>query len=63
MENRIWGDEIGNLPVRCWRFKAFVRCDPRSLWLVIIPKSLGPVHGATTHESSTTMSLYGYGLT
>jgi hypothetical protein len=22
----------------------------------------GPVHGATTHEKSTTMSLYGYGL-
>ena len=22
----------------------------------------GPVHGATTHENSTTMSLYGYGL-
>jgi hypothetical protein len=21
-----------------------------------------PVHGATTHENSTTMSLYGYGL-
>jgi hypothetical protein len=25
--------------VRCWWFKAFVRCDARSLWLVIIPKS------------------------
>jgi hypothetical protein len=22
----------------------------------------GPVHGATTHENSATMSLYGYGL-
>jgi hypothetical protein len=22
----------------------------------------GPVHVATTHENSTTMSLYGYGL-
>jgi hypothetical protein len=22
----------------------------------------GPVHGASTHENSTTMSLYGYGL-
>jgi hypothetical protein len=22
----------------------------------------GPVHGATTHENSTTMRLYGYGL-
>jgi hypothetical protein len=39
MENRIWGDRIGNLPVRCWRFKAFVRCDAESLWFVIIPKS------------------------
>jgi hypothetical protein len=39
MENRIWGDRIGNLPVRCWWFKAFVRCDAESLWFVIIPKS------------------------
>jgi hypothetical protein len=39
MENRIWGDRIGNLSVWCRRFKAFVRCDARSLWLVIIPKS------------------------
>jgi hypothetical protein len=23
---------------------------------------LGSVHGATTHENNTTMSLYGYGL-
>jgi hypothetical protein len=40
VENRIWGDGIGILPVRCWWFKAFVRCDARSLWLVIIPKSM-----------------------
>jgi hypothetical protein len=39
MENRIWGDGIGNMLLRCWRFKAFVRCDAGSLWLVIIPKS------------------------
>jgi hypothetical protein len=39
MENRIWGDGIGNLPVQCWQFKAFVRCDAGSLWLVIILKS------------------------
>jgi hypothetical protein len=39
MENRIWGDWIENLPVRCWQFKAFVQCDVESLWLVIIPKS------------------------
>jgi hypothetical protein len=23
----------------------------------------GPIHGATTHKNSTTMSLYGYGQT
>jgi hypothetical protein len=40
MENRVWGDGIGNLPVRCWRFKAFVWCNAVSLWLVIIPKSM-----------------------
>jgi hypothetical protein len=39
MEDRIWGDRIWILPVQCWRFKAFVRCDDGSLWLVIIPKS------------------------
>jgi hypothetical protein len=39
MEDRIWGDGIWNLSVRCWRFKAFVRCDAGSLWLVIISKS------------------------
>jgi hypothetical protein len=39
MESRIWGDRIGNLPVRCWRFKACVQCDAGSLWLVIIPRS------------------------
>jgi hypothetical protein len=25
-------------------------------------KIYGPVHGGTTHENSTTMSLYGYGM-
>jgi hypothetical protein len=39
MENRIWGDRIGNLPVRCWWFKAFVQYDDRSLWFVLRPKS------------------------
>jgi hypothetical protein len=39
MENRIWGDEIGNLSVWCRRFKTFAQCDAGSLWLVIIPKS------------------------
>jgi hypothetical protein len=39
MENRIWDDRIRNLSVWCRRFEAFVRCDPGSLWLVIIPKS------------------------
>jgi hypothetical protein len=47
MENRIWGDGIGNSPVRYWRFKAFVQCDAGSLWFVIIHKS---------------KNLYGYGL-
>jgi hypothetical protein len=39
MEDRIWGDEIWNLTVRYWWFKAFVQCDAESLWLVIIHKS------------------------
>jgi hypothetical protein len=39
MENMIWGDGIGNLPVRCWWFKVFVWGDPGSMWFVIIPKS------------------------
>jgi hypothetical protein len=41
--------------------QGFIRCDDESLWVVIIPKSK-PVHGGTTHENSTTMSLYGYDL-
>jgi hypothetical protein len=47
---------IGVMPM----VQGFVRCDAGSLWIVIIPKSKD--HGATTHENSTTMSLYGYGL-
>jgi hypothetical protein len=39
METRIWGDGIGNLPVQCWWFEAFVWCDAGTLWLVIVPKS------------------------
>jgi hypothetical protein len=35
MENRIWGDGIGNLSV----VQGFFQCDARSLWVVIIPKS------------------------
>jgi hypothetical protein len=56
VENRIrvTGMElVGVMPT----VQGFVRCDPGSLWLVITP-----VHEATTHENSTTMSLYGYGL-
>jgi hypothetical protein len=61
MENRIWGDRNGTAwcdanssrlcPVRCWK--------PVVSYHAQIS---GPVHGVTTHENSTTMSLYGYGL-
>jgi hypothetical protein len=45
---------VGVMPM----VQGFVRCDAGSLWLVIIPK----YKDQTTHENSTTMSLYGYGL-
>jgi hypothetical protein len=61
MENRIWGDGNGTgwcdanssrlCPVRCW--KPVVSYHTQIY---------GPVHGATTHENSTAMSLYWYGL-
>jgi hypothetical protein len=61
VENRIWGDGngicwcdangSGLCPVRCWK--------PVDSYHTQI---YGPVHGATTHENSITMSLYGYGL-
>jgi hypothetical protein len=39
VENRIWGDENGTefgvMPI----IQGFVRCNVRSLWLVIIPTS------------------------
>jgi hypothetical protein len=41
----------GCCPVRCWK--------PVVSYHTQIS---GSVHGATTHENSTTMSLYGYGL-
>jgi hypothetical protein len=50
----------------------FVRCDadssrvcPVRCWKPVVSyhtQIYGPVHGTTTHENSTTMSLYGYGL-
>jgi hypothetical protein len=61
VENRIWCDRngicwcdangSGLCPVRCWK--------PVDIYHTQI---YGPVHGATTHENSTTTSLYGYGL-
>jgi hypothetical protein len=61
MENRIWGDGNGTgwcdangsrlCPVRCWKPVVSYHTQIK-----------GPVLGATTHENSTTMSLYGYGL-
>jgi hypothetical protein len=42
----------GCCPMRCWK--------PMVSYHTQI---LGQVHGVTTHENSTTMSLYGYGLT
>jgi hypothetical protein len=61
VENRIWGDGNGTYwcdadgsrlyPVRCWK--------PVASYHTQIYR---PVHEATTHENSTTMSLYGYGL-
>jgi hypothetical protein len=42
----------GCFPVRCWKPVVSNHTQIE-----------GPVHGATTHENSTTMSLYGYGLT
>jgi hypothetical protein len=49
-----------------------VRCDVDSLrlcsvryWKSVVSNHTqikGPVHGVTTHENSTTMSLYGYDL-
>jgi hypothetical protein len=41
----------GCCPVRCWK--------PMVSYHTHI---YGPVHGATTHENSTTMSLHGYSL-
>jgi hypothetical protein len=41
----------GHCPVRCWK--------PVVSYHTQIE---GPVHGVTTHENSTTMSLYGYSL-
>jgi hypothetical protein len=40
-------------------------CCPVRGWKPVVSyhtKIYGPVYGATTHENSTTMSLYGYGL-
>jgi hypothetical protein len=61
VENRIWGDGKGI----CWcdadgSRLCLVRC-----WKPVVSYQTqiqGPVHGATTHENSTAMSLYGYGL-
>jgi hypothetical protein len=61
IENRIWGDRNGI----CWYDAngsglCLVRCwKPVDSYHTQIE---GPVHGATTYENSTTMSLYGYGL-
>jgi hypothetical protein len=41
----------GCCPVRCWKPVVSYHTQIQ-----------GSVHGATTHENSTTMSLYGYGL-
>jgi hypothetical protein len=52
---------IGVMPM----VQGFVRCDAGSMWIVIIPKSKDRFMERppmTTHENSTTMSLYGYGL-
>jgi hypothetical protein len=48
-----WCDASGSrlCPVRCWKSVVSYHTQIK-----------GPVHGATTHENSTTMSLYGYGL-
>jgi hypothetical protein len=43
--------------------QGFARCDAGSLWLVIIPKSKDRFLERPPMETSTTMSLYGYGLT
>jgi hypothetical protein len=63
VENWIWGDGNGTELSVMLTVQGFIRCDTRSLWLVIIHTQIyGSVHGANTHENSTTMSLYGYGL-
>jgi hypothetical protein len=41
----------GCCPVRCWKHVVSYHTQ-----------IYGPVHGATTNENSTTMSLYGYDL-
>jgi hypothetical protein len=41
----------GYCPVRCWKLVVSYHTQIK-----------GPVHGATTHENSTTMSLCGYGM-
>jgi hypothetical protein len=47
---------------RCSRqFGAMSGCSRQSL-VYYHTQIQGPVHGATTHENSATMSLYGYGL-
>jgi hypothetical protein len=53
VENRIWcdADDSRLCLVRCWKSVASYHTQIK-----------GPVHGATTQENSTTMSLYGYGL-
>jgi hypothetical protein len=61
VENRIWVTglklfwcDVGSsrlCPVRCWKTVVYYHT-----------KIYGPVHEATTHENSTTMSLYEYGL-
>jgi hypothetical protein len=41
----------GFCPVRCWKPVVSYHTQIK-----------GPVHGVTTHENSTAMSLYGYDL-
>jgi hypothetical protein len=60
-ENRIWGDGFGTTLGGFRQFGAMSgglrkACGRHHTQIY------GLIHGATTHENSTTMSLYGYGM-
>jgi hypothetical protein len=59
LEIRIWVTRMGTVSGWSWQI-GVVSGWSRQPLVCYHTQIYGPVHGATTHENSTTMSLYGY---